>query len=423
MPLFPSEHGGRTFLRCLWSIKTVNVVPFWRALSPRWAAVLAGLWWLMADVRVLAAPTGEWEAIEALDAGVEEWRRRVNFFCRYMLRRGVTQTWEDAWAGHAPREERGEGVVVKLGGFMRASARWDQPPKVSRGAGPAVYVSNPWFECVGGPDLQFSHHMGHGGHEPARVSRRAPNEPYPLYGCAFDPNLGPYMLHGGDTGRPIAKFFDGSYPKPDAPGVEVSVQTEGNQLVVRLVRPARRGHGRIVRTLSFLLDHRPPLLVRVESITEHADGSQGMRSVLQGEKVVAVEGGHMASAVRTVMGPARTTSGKITFIYSHWESEDLGQRPPTEEDLVVELGPEVEIVGLKNPPPVGKPRRFFIKDYSLADLEQIDPTRPGPGTTAPPRQPHKSTTLWMVAGGIGLGLIGGVLLVLRAIRKARRQGG
>ena len=307
---------------------------------------------------------------------------------------------------------------------MRASARWDQPPKESRGAGPAVYVGNPWFECVGGPDLQFSYHMGRPDNPPAAVRPRPAGQSYSLVGCALDLNVGPYItLHGGDTGRPIASFFDESYPKPGTPGMELVVETNAKQLVVRMVRPAPRGQARVIRRIFFSLDCTPPLLVGVETVTEHADGSQGMRSVLQGERIVAVEGGHMASVMRSVKGPVRATDGRDYFIYSHWESEDLGQRPPTEEDLVVELGPEVEIVGLKNPPPVGKPRRFFIKDYTLADLEQIDPTRPWPGTTAPPRQPHKSTTLWMVAGGIGLGLIGGVLLVLRAVRKARRQGG
>jgi len=380
----------------------------------------------MADVRVLAAPTGEWEAIEALDAGVEEWRRRVNFFCRYAMHVGCSHTFEDGWTGRSWDEaggDRGSGVLVKLGDFMRASARWEQPPRVSQDAGPAAYVSRPWFECVGAPDLYFVYQMGRTETPHAQVLRRQADHAGPLYACSFDMASGPFFFHGGDTGRPIAKFFDGSYPRPDTPGVEVSVKTEGNQLVVRLVRPARRGDGHIRRTLSFSLEYTPPLLVRVEGVAEHADRAQGMRSVSQAERIVAVQGGHLASAVRTVMGPVRATDGRDYFIYSHWESEDLGQRPPTEEDLVVELGPEVEIVGLKNPPPVGKPRRFFIKDYSLADLEQIDPTRPWPGTTAPPRQPHKSTTLWMVAGGIGLGLIGGVLLVLRAIRKARRQGG
>jgi len=366
-------------------------------------------------VAILTSPTpaDDRALLEALDAGVQQWREGVNFFGHYVMRRGTADTMEEAIAGRlgdtsGNKVDRLEGVVVKLGDCVRVSGKW-------RVAGKRDPLSHLDFECAACRGMWFFHDTGLVlSQRGLTVRGRAPGEQDRL-GC-YD-SLDPFSFHGGDWGRPIGRLLHGPQGEAAQPGNIATVETKEREVVVRTVRNI--AGKQTVRTLTFSLDYTPPLLVRQESVTSNPDGST-LRSVVYAHKVVGVQGGHMASVLRLAMGPVRAVQGDTAYIYSVWESADLGQRAPTAEDLAVELGPEIEIVGLKNAPPPGKPRRFALNQYTVDDLEPprdhlqpIMPSRPLENVQPPGRGP-------LIAVIVGLAAIAASYLLFRLLR--RRPG-
>jgi hypothetical protein len=350
--------------------------------------------------------------LEALDAGVQQWREGVNFFGHYVMRQGSASSFEDGLAGRfghvvGKKDDWLEGVVVKLGDCVRMSGKWT----VVANRQPLSHLD---FECAACRGMWFEHWALPQYSEFLTVRGRKAQEQDRL-GC--DTLLDPFSFHGGDWGRPIARFLRGKQGDGVQVATEATVETEARNVIVRLVR--RNVNRRAVRTLTFSLDYNPPLLVRQETVTPNPDGST-LRSVVYAHKVVGIQGGHMASVLRLAMGPVRFVGGQLGYVCRVWESADLGQRAPTAEDLAVELGPEIEIVGLKNAPPPGKPRRFALNQYTVDDLEPpkddgqpIMPSRPLENVQPPGRGP-------LIAVIVGLAAIAASYLLFRLLR--RRPG-
>lgn len=361
--------------------------------------------------------------IEALEAGMAQWRESVNFYGTFLTRRGAESevTFEDALAGRfgaaiGAAEDRGKGVVVKLGRFLRTSVTWDRPPHYNRRNSSGVIVSRVSAECVGCPEFFFDYRTNPEFAGEIRVYRRTKQDLGVLRACGIGPLVvDPFSFHGGDAHRPISGLFEGDGAKL----MKAEARVEGAHIVLRLeLERARRS----MRTLWFSRDYSPPLLIRQETVTYNADGSIAVRSEMRAENIVPVQGGSMASVVRFAMGPVRDTRGEMTYVCEVWVSEDLGRRPPSEDDLAVEIGPEIEIIGLRNAPPPGKRRRFALNQYTVEDLQEPEegpvavPRRAPPALPAPPSKLPRP--IMVILGAVCVAAVGALIWRARRRRKA-----
>lgn len=356
--------------------------------------------------------------IEALEAGVAEWAERINFYGTYVMRQGTSKSFEAGLQGQFGKavgepEDRETGLVVKLGDFVRISSTTDtRYPKPEPGK--ARYVSVRSRECVGSPYFYFNFSTApEDSSQTLIVNRRPPSTPRVLSPCGVPDLLTPFDFHGGDTLKPISIFFDKAHGR----AVKAEVQADEHNITVRL---EASGDGRrSVRQLYFARKYKPPLLTKVETVTFNADGSETMRSLVRAEKIVPAQGGPIASVLRLVMGPARTVEGPIVYICRLWVSEDMGRRAPGLDDLAVEIGPEVEIFGLRNAPPTGTRRRFALNKYTPEDL--LPPSAVGPFGGYSPAVPksggQRQRVLLAMLGAAALGITGVAIWIARARRR------
>ncbi|MFV0444582.1 MAG: hypothetical protein ACK5Q5_13515 [Planctomycetaceae bacterium] len=129
------------------------------------------------------------------------------------------------------------------------------------------------------------------------------------------------------------------------------------------------------------------------------------------------------AVARRVVYCTSTTPGSRPFVRV-WESDDLGEREPTEQDFIVEIAPTTVIVGLADAPPPGTQRRLSVQGVLMSDVFPTGtmildgkgvPPGEEPKRGAPtPRNPSG----WLIYVNV---IVVGIVAVLYLARRSRRN--
>jgi hypothetical protein len=354
------------------------------------------------------------EVIDSLNAAIDEARWKLEFYCTCRFRAAWGTSREEALA-KLQRANVVQGVMARKGELFRAAGR-------SQGSG--NWPDN--FECVESPTLQLTWYGGASGNrrqleaQPVRIARTPRVQSgleRLLYSCPTF-HLDPLNEGGWRTGRVLERIeptpdaqmrVSNTVERPDADHLIVQMEVYRN---TRLVSRSRA---------TFGTRYKPPALVRLETFTDDRDVADrpAANSLLEASRFVEVTGGWLPSRLLLTGGPYVLNKDEPPqWLASEWVSDDLGRRPPTAEDFVVTIPEQVEVVGLKEPPPLGKVRRLAITSWHADDLDERKEEPVVPRRT--PRAPGSAIVrTWLTLLGI-IAMAGIAGLIWRA--RLRRRG-
>ncbi len=360
---------------------------------------------------------------DALDSGVEQWRASVEFRCHYSYRQGSAKTREAALrgafgseAGRADKEEKATGVFCKRGDEIRLSMDFGRPPHVWTSKSGVTTATNFSFDEVSSRDLFLTYNPPYEdsvgsamfSERPDRKSGKLWSGPY------MQGQLNPFSFGGGIEGSPIrsfAKDFGGgdaierSYEKVDA-----------ERIVVTLIRTSRSGQ--VTKRMTFWTGASPPVIERVDTMSRSMQPDRQSESTAIASRFVQCGGGMMARCVRTASGPVVPVGGsEPLWIAKEWISDDLGDKPPGDEDFIVTIPASVPVGGLKHPPSRGQVRHLDLAKVRPEDLV-TDFSQPVGEQPAPPETVVPSWVRYTLAVLSAVVLTFLVLVIRRARRRA-----
>lgn len=350
------------------------------------------------------APSNADESIHVLDAAVDEWRRGLSFYCTFTYRQGTAATFDDGLAGRfgakigKPKDEdAAQGVLCKRDEQLRCSIDYGKPPADASIDGSGSQITNVSIDavCNGAMFLTYFPRRGNFG-DSARFARRQEDTVDKLW----IPSVGgaivtPFEFGGGVDGQPLAGF-------EARPGYEESVTSQVEkvdathlQVTLRRVSPKEGTYTRMVR---FYTGYSPPVIDSITETSQDNAGTELFRSVGRADHFVACGTGMMAKRVRVCSGPVKPSNraGKV-WIAKVWESDDLGGRPPADNDFSIQVPATTQVNGLLTPPPPGASRLLALGDYNVADLAESGLVGPA-GTIKPPGANWLLTMIAVVAG-------------------------
>jgi hypothetical protein len=325
-----------------------------------------GLYLLVLSAQALPPqPPGE-ATIAALGAGLEQWRKTVQFRSTFRLREGTAKSVEAGLRdGVDPSLPRGvveaTGVFHRQGELMRFTLDYGRPPvpvppalglpPPPPGGGSFQNVS---YDEVTNGRIQVRYHPGPSGDNVSVEPRRpdvigagqfAQSEINPLYpyrNPRFDP-FKPWDLgRQQPSKRDVTAVDDGQ--------TEVKLTTDGEWKQTRRMR---------FRTA-------PGIAVLTE-IVEIVTTPQGknIETHVRRSDFRDCPGGPVARRVVSVL-----KAENDAVVVREWVSPDLGDRPPAEADFVIRIGPRTSVGGYRNAPPRGSDdRRIDITAITKDDLD------------------------------------------------------
>ena len=282
----------------------------------------------------------------SLDAARETWLQNVSFYGTYTFKRTGFYSEEEA---HTKSVEDkyivAKGFICKLKDKYRLQVIYVKEPKVEGSSGS---VSGRSIDTVANKNFHahFYPEQGTGFVASGSLNKRA------TYTIA---NIVPHLQA---INTPFSFFL--------TPIVEISSSvslepqyglTYLNDAGILLSFTGKdTGGNKYVREIIIRTNERIPV---IEQITLHIFGNGGNTEPLSSSTRKVLEwkicdGISVPSHIRTVSGPLKPANiDADTWIVSEWQSDDLGKRPPTDKDFVLQLPPNVGLVGMNHYPKGG----------------------------------------------------------------------
>jgi hypothetical protein len=333
-----------------------------------------------------ARPSGA-PSSSSLRADVLRWSEDVSFGCTFRLRSGVANSKEQALHGevdpnlgsdYSRWEARGE--FHKLGPKMRCLIDYGSPG-IQYGPRKVDITLEPIEEATNGfigtsRFLRRSEVFG----EKAKVALVESSKKHP----------GEARWAGLMTTAAILPLTPmHSYGEQPFEWLQITdVRALDKEHVEVLCYGRKQGRSKRIdfwetrnRRVVFWVKPVPPVVERIEERAERTSvevpaqilGSDECYAILSDFK--QCPGGMVASHVRYLEKSEglRVVRWKIEepgFRVLDWKSEDLGDRLPTNADLVMSIPPDVRVIGLKQEPPRGEVRNVDLSKISPLDLEE-----------------------------------------------------
>lgn len=321
---------------------------------------------------------------DVLDAAVEQWRTGLEFQCRFTFKKGVAHDKQKALdgkfglaVGKPKDEDKLVGTFAKSGEKVRLFVDYGRPPRDATGKGTTKAVTDVTCDMVTMNGLYLNYWPRYEKFGDTAVIAKNP-KPGPGFDQAglFSIET-PFSFGGGIVGSPLKSFG----PNSCGPGIlERSVVRPDSEHVTIVTTLKRSDGGTQTRKVTFWTAVSPSVIEKIEDVSD--SGKRHVESISIASQFVQCGKGMMARDLRSVTGPLMAIGESTpTWIAHHWNSEDLGQRSPTDDDFVVTIPPSVTVVGLKKPLPKGTERKLNLAHYTVADLGD-----PLPGSQPTDRQ-------------------------------------
>ena len=312
------------------------------------------------------------DAIDVLDAAIEEWRFGVEFRSHFTYRQAVVASKSDGLTGRFGTEipdsatDKATGVFHKRGETMRFSLDYAKPPDAATPQGDVV--TNYSFDGVTSGQLWLEYLPSYGEYgNTVRLSAKPESQSATLVGGpSGNAVLNPFAFGGGVHGSPLRQF---AVQTAGQDPVDTSVvKTDADHLSVVMTRAKEGGSTETMR-VTFWTAPSPAVIERIETVSDNPEPRQRVESVAEASEFVQCGAGMMARRVRSVAGPlVPLDSTRAVWVVHEWVSEDLGNRPPTDDDFLVSIPPSVHVVGLREPPPPGAVRTLDLTEINPDDL-------------------------------------------------------
>ncbi|MDC0936013.1 hypothetical protein OAS39_06980 [Pirellulales bacterium] len=310
-------------------------------------------------------------AIERLRTQLDEWRRGVQFYSTYELRRGVGVSFDDAFSNRMfdGIETLASGVFCKSGDLLRISIDYggqtavtgivgdDALPKghaliVSKGSEDEVTDGDRW--------LVYRPRWKNMGDRAvlSRISsiaarktstgqwRMSPLNPLP----GFNPD--PF---GGDAVLGTAPAFD--IVSTD----DVTTVTITSNAMIK-----ERAYSQ-TNTIEFWTEPDKPVIRRIHRKITYDENEPYLERDVRLSDFRECPSGFVARRVVFAAQSGREDRVRV----SEWISHDLGDRNPVDSDFQIKIPPTTEIVNVLNPPPQGQVRTLDILDLKVAPPQTV----------------------------------------------------
>jgi hypothetical protein len=361
---------------------------------------------LIAKAALAQPPDETMAALRVLDAGLDRWRQDVEFYATYKEWAGETESEEQARAGGEGLLV-GSGVLVKRGWMVRESFTARKLPDRDPES----------FDCVATQELDLTYYPDK---RDLHVYDRPIEYQKMIRACSHSFMDSP-LAHGGAwSARKLQDALGNG--EGDARPAECRIERlPQDRVAVRITRyPTKGGEFRYYYQLWITGDG--PVIEEWLNETDGPAATYGWgRRGAKGSHFVRVKGGWVARQIHYFGGPyrfLRKDGGEtpLMYIWMRWVSEDLGRRPPTEEDFRVPVPANARVFGLKNPPardPQGR--------VDLTAIRKEDLTSPSDAEDAETR-PQPPAGPWRRRLGFSLGAAAILAAVLFLVVRKRAKG-
>lgn len=311
--------------------------------------------------------------LEALD----RWHHGPDVYCTFSEHPGtVAEAGDDGYDGLKIKESTASGLWVKLGDEVRYEKTYVKARVIVQenlpGVGPAVLARNTNIVALCGPDLVFDYHPHSRYATLARRGDRRFTSVMDMRGIA-PTALNPYGDSGGLGRAVIRRMEEAAAPGANPLTVEVlhpSVDRTEIQIEERILLAGQQHVS--VQRIVLATDVAQPYPVQLGWMST-VDGEPRSRSWKYLDDFVVLQGWHVPRRMVTVIFDK--LNQRRPYACSVWQSDDLGDRPPTGGDLVVEIPANSWYRGFKRPMNYEEPQTIRLANYTLDDTYAPDEKR------------------------------------------------
>jgi len=297
---------------------------------------------LFFGICAIAVETEDEALLTSLDAARESWLQNVSFYGNYTFKQ--TGFYSETEANTTDIEDRyivAKGVICKLGDKYRLQAFYVEKPEVVNSSGA---VSKRSIDTIANKNFHAHFYPEQGVDFPASgsLNKRGTN------------TVSNVVSHLQTFQTPFVFFLNPIAEISSSISMEQKyglMNLEGGRILLSFEGKSANG-SRHIKEVTIRTNEKIPV---VEKITQHRFGNEGSNKPLSSSTKKVLEwkmcdGMNVPSRIRAVSGSHKPVSGEDVWIVSEWRSDDLGNRSPTEKDFVLQLPPDVGLVGMNHYP-------------------------------------------------------------------------
>jgi len=319
-------------------------------------------------------------SFDALEAAWKSWKDAAQCKGDYVLRKGSAPTKELALEGRfgskigEPKaEDRAIGFFAKLGSKIRYSYR---PKRAVKGENSETLLRDDEitasFDEISTATLTLLSRQKKSGRLKAIVTPR----PDSLAGKVVAGERMSLTFHPFSAGLKLdGTLRDFLAPRPGF-GEEIVSSSidkpDSDHIEIRVVKTFRdKASDTITFRLIFRTDVSPPVIERIESVSDLVSRDVKQEGVTLFEDFVRCNGTLMPRCIRRAFGPiVPVGKDKPVWLATEWQSANLGKVAPVDEDFVYVAPVDSAIVGLTAKVPIANGKYHLdLDDYTLEDFE------------------------------------------------------